>query len=57
MGYKELTDVAAGFAAFLVIILIYVFLMDARGRKLRKELERVRKMAGEGGKQATDSHR
>ena len=48
---------AAGFAAFLVIILIYVFLMDARGRKLRKELERVRKMAGEGGKQATDSNR
>lgn len=43
-------DVAAGFAAFLVIILIYVFLMDARGRKLRKELERVQKMMGDGGK-------
>lgn len=50
LGYRELVDVAAGFAAFLVIILIYVFLMDARGRKLRKELERVRKMAGESGK-------
>ncbi len=47
MGYRELMDVAAGFAAFLIIILIYVFLMDARGRKLRKELDRVRKMAGE----------
>ena len=47
MGYKELTDVAGGFAAFLVIILIYVFLMDSRNRKLKKELERLRKMVGE----------
>lgn len=37
-------DVAAGFSAFLAIILIYVFMMDARGRKLKKELERLRKM-------------
>ena len=37
-------DVAAGFTAFLIIILVYVFMMDARGRKLRKELERVRHM-------------
>jgi hypothetical protein len=50
LGYRELMDVAAGFAAFLVIILIYVFMMDARGRKLRKELERVRKMVGAGDK-------
>lgn len=47
MGYRELMDVAGGFAAFLIIILIYVFVMDARGRKLRQELERVRKMVGE----------
>ena len=38
MGYRELTDIAGGFTAFLVIILIYVFMLDARGRKLRKEL-------------------
>lgn len=50
MDYRELMDVAAGFAAFLIIILIYVFIMDARGRRLRKELERVRKMVGEGDK-------
>jgi|HubBroStandDraft_2_1064218.scaffolds.fasta_scaffold538623_2 hypothetical protein len=50
LGYRELMDVAAGFAAFLAIILIYVFMMDARGRKLRKELERVRKMVGGGDK-------
>jgi hypothetical protein len=45
-------DVAGGFTAFLIIILIYVFLMDARGRRLRKELERVRKMVGEEDKKA-----
>jgi CcmD family protein len=37
-------DVAAGFSALLVIILIYVFMMDARGRKLKKELDRLRRM-------------
>lgn len=46
MEYKELQFVTAGLAAFLVVILIYVLLMDARGRKLRKELERLRKMVG-----------
>jgi hypothetical protein len=46
LPYNELKDVAGGFAAFLVIILIYVFILDSRGRKLRKELDRVRKMAG-----------
>lgn len=44
MGYRELMDVAAGFSALLVIILIYVFMMDARGRKLKKELDRLRRM-------------
>lgn len=46
MGYRELEFVTIGFAAFLVVILIYVLMMDARGRKLRKELDRVRKMVG-----------
>lgn len=44
LPHRELIDVAAGFMAFLVIILIYVFMMDSRGRKLKKELERLRKM-------------
>ena len=46
MTYKELQFVTFGFAAFLIVILIYVLMMDARGRKLRKELERVRRMVG-----------
>ena len=50
MEYRELRDIAGAFAAFLVVILIYVMIMDARGRRLRKELERVRKMVG-GGKE------
>lgn len=50
MEYNELRDIAGAFAACLVIILIYVFQLDQRGRKLRKELERVRKMVGSGDK-------
>jgi hypothetical protein len=46
LGYPELRDIAGAFGVFLVIILIYVFQLDARGRKLRKELERVRKRVG-----------
>ena len=46
MPSKELQYVTFGFAAFLIVILIYVLMMDARGRKLRKELERVRRMVG-----------
>jgi hypothetical protein len=42
----EIQDVAGGFAAFLIIILVYVLILDSRGRKLRKELDRVRKMVG-----------
>lgn len=47
MGYRELQFVTFGFAAFLAVILIYVLMMDARGRKLRKELDRLRKMVGD----------
>ena len=46
MGYPELRDIAGAFAAFLIVILIYIFVIDSRNRKLRKELERVRKMVG-----------
>ena len=46
LGSHELQDVAAVFAAFLAIVLGYVLLLDARGRRLRKELDRVRKMVG-----------
>lgn len=51
MGSHELQDVAAVFAAFLAIILVYVLLLDRRGRRLRKELDRVRKMVGGSEKQ------
>jgi hypothetical protein len=44
----ELRDVAAVFAACLAVVLVYVLMLDARGRRLRKELERVRKMVGGG---------
>jgi CcmD family protein len=44
LGAHELEDVAAVFAAFLVVISGYVLMLDARGRRLRKELDRVRKM-------------
>ncbi len=47
MDALELKDVAALFAAFLVVILSYVLMLDARGRRLRKELDRVRKIVDE----------
>jgi len=46
LDFLELKYVTGAFAAFLVVILCYVLIVDARGRKLRKELERVRKMVG-----------
>jgi hypothetical protein len=48
LGYRELQFVAFGFAAFLLIILGYVLFMDVRDRRLRRELDRVRRMV-EGG--------
>jgi len=42
--------VAFGLVAILTVIFLYVLLVDRRGRKLRKELERVRKMVDETGK-------
>ena len=42
----ELQYVTGAFAAFLGVILIYILIMDSRGRKLQKELDRVRKMVG-----------
>jgi hypothetical protein len=48
LGQRELQFVAGGLAAILCVILVYILMLDARGRKLRKELDRVRKMVGSG---------
>jgi hypothetical protein len=47
LGAHELEDVAAVFAAFLSVIVLYVLKLAAQERRLRKELDRVRKMVGE----------
>jgi CcmD family protein len=44
---RELQFVAFGLAAILTVIFLYVLMLDRRARKLRQELERVRKMVGE----------
>jgi CcmD family protein len=41
---RELQFVTYGLAAILMVIVTYVLMLDARGRRLRKELDRVRKM-------------
>ena len=46
MGQRELQTVAEGLAAILLVIVGYVLMLDLRGRRLRKELDRVRKMVG-----------
>jgi CcmD family protein len=38
--------VTYGLAGILTIIFLYVLMLDRRGRQLRKELDRVRKMVG-----------
>jgi len=43
--------VTYGLAAILFVIFSYVLMLDARGRRLRKELDRVRKMVGGAEKQ------
>ena len=35
-----------GLVAILMVIFTYVLMLDSRGKKLRKELDRVRKMVG-----------
>jgi CcmD family protein len=41
---RELQFVMYGLAAILTVIFSYVLMLDARGKRLRKELDRVRKM-------------
>jgi CcmD family protein len=43
---RELQFVALGLAAILSVIFLYVLMLDRRAYRLRKELERVRKMMG-----------
>lgn len=51
MERRELEFVAFGLTAILTVIFLYVLMLDARARKLRKELDRVRKMVGGAEKQ------
>ena len=44
MGSRELQFVADGLIAAWLIVVVYVLIMELRGRKLRKELDRVRRM-------------
>ena len=46
MERRELEFVAFGLAAILTVIFLYVLMLDGRARKLRQELDRVRKMVG-----------
>ncbi len=46
MERRELQFVAFGLAAIVTVIFLYVLMLDRRGKRLRKELERVRKMVG-----------
>jgi CcmD family protein len=48
---RELEFVAFGLTTILTVIFLYVLMLDARARKLRKELDRVRKMVGGAEKQ------
>jgi hypothetical protein len=51
LGQRELQFVTFGLFAFLFVVLAYVLMLDTRGRRLRRELERVRKMVGSSEKQ------
>ena len=44
MDRTELQFIAYGFAAVLVILTVYVLMLALREGRLRKELDRVRKM-------------
>ena len=50
MSPRELEFVSYGLTAAWVVVLVYVVFMEIRGRKLRKELDRVRRMVEESGK-------
>jgi CcmD family protein len=41
-----------GFAAAWLIVIVYVVILTMRESKLRRELDRVRKMVEDGGKRA-----
>jgi hypothetical protein len=51
LGQRELQFVTCGLGAILLVIVLYVLRLDAQGRRLRKELDRVRKMVGGAEKQ------
>lgn len=44
MGPRELQFVSYGLTAAWVVVVVYVIFMEVRGRRLRKELDRVRRM-------------
>lgn len=46
LGQRELQFVTCGLGAILLVIVLYVLRLDVQGRRLRKELDRVRKMVG-----------
>ena len=46
MEQRELQFVTYGLAAVLIVILSYVVMLGLRGKRLRRELDRVRKMVG-----------
>lgn len=43
---REIQFVAYGLGVILIVIISYLLMLDSRGKKLRKELDRVRKMVG-----------
>jgi CcmD family protein len=47
---RELEFVSYGLAAAWAVVVAYVLFMEVRGRKLRKELDRVRRMVEGSGK-------
>lgn len=44
MDRTELQFIATAFAAVLIILMVYVLMLALRERRLRHELDRVRKM-------------
>jgi hypothetical protein len=50
MDPREFRFVFYGFLAAWLITIVYVLIVNLRERKLRQELDRVRKMMGDGAK-------
>jgi hypothetical protein len=48
---RELQFVCYGLTAAWTVVILYVLIMEFRGRRLRKELDRVRRMVDGSGKQ------